>query len=128
MAQEQKLGRFAEQVQKEISLLLIKGLKDPRIGFVTLTGVEVSPDKRIAKVYYTVMGDDQARIDTSAGLKSSTSFLRRELGKKLRVRHVPELNFFYDSSIEYGNRIESILQELNIEPEDESCNRDSEED
>ena len=111
----QRSHRVGEQIQKEISALLLKGLKDPRVGFVTLTAVEVSGDLGHARVYYTVMGDEQARRETQRGLTSAIPYLRRELGKRLRLRLVPELVFQYDTSIEYGNRIEDLLRDLNHE-------------
>lgn len=108
----QRSHRIGEQIHKEISALLLKGLKDPRIGFVTITGVEVTPDLHLAKVYFTVMGDEAARKDTEKGLKSSVPYIRHELGRRLRMRYVPDLLFQYDSSLEYGNRIESLIREI----------------
>lgn len=110
--ESQRSHRVGEQIHKEISALLVKGLKDPRIGFVTITAVEVTPDMHLARVYFTVMGDDAARRDTEKGLKSSVPFLRRELGRRLRMRYVPDILFSYDSSLEYGNRIDTILKEI----------------
>lgn len=103
---------MAEAIHKEISALLVKGLKDPRIGFVTITAVEATPDLHLARIFFTVMGDEQARRDSAAGLKSSTPFLRRELGKRLRMRYVPDLLFVYDTSIDYGNRIEALIRQI----------------
>lgn len=109
----QRSHRVGDQIQKEISAILVKGLKDPRVGFVTITAVEVSADLRHARVYFTVMGDERARQETARGLSSAVPFLRRELGKRLRLRLVPELTFQFDTSLEYGNRIESLLRDLN---------------
>ncbi len=114
--------RVGEEIQKEISSLLLNGLKDPRIGFVTITSVHVTSDLSIAKVYFTVMGDEKARKDSEKGLKSSISFIRRELGKRLRLRHVPDIVFQFDTSLEYGNRIESILKELHTDGSDDQGN------
>jgi len=114
--------RVGEEIQKEISSLLLNGLKDPRIGFVTITSVSVTSDLSIAKVYFTVMGDEKARKDSEKGLRSSTPFIRRELGKRLRLRHVPEINFLFDTSLEYGNRIESLLKEIHVEGVDDQGN------
>ena len=115
----QRAHRVGELIQQEISALLIRGLKDPRIGFVTITGVEVTPDLHLARVYYTVVGDEAARQATAAGLKSSIPFIRSQLGKHLHMKYVPDLLFQYDTSIEYGNRIESLLRDLHT---DESGN------
>ena len=103
---------MAEAIHKEISALLVKGLKDPRIGFVTITAVETTPDLHLARVFFTVMGEEQTRRDSAAGLKSCASFLRRELGKRLRMRYVPDLLFVYDTSIDYGNRIEALIKQI----------------
>ncbi len=108
----QRSHRLGEQIHKEISALLVKGLKDPRIGFVTITGVEVPPDLHLARVFYTVMGDDSIRKATQQGLQSSAPYLRRELARRLRARYVPDLLFQYDVSFDYGNRIESLIREI----------------
>jgi ribosome-binding factor A len=107
--------RVGEQIHKEISALLIKGLKDPRIGFVTITAVEVTPDMHLARIYFTVIGDEKVRRETEKGLQSSVPFLRRELGRRLAMRYVPDILFNYDSSLEYGNRIETLLKEIHSE-------------
>lgn len=107
--------RVGEQLQKEISALLLKGLKDPRVGFVTITGVSVTPDMHLARVHYTVYGDETQRLDTQKGLKSAVPFIRRELSRRLRLRYVPELVFEFDKALEYGNRIDSLLRQLNAD-------------
>jgi ribosome-binding factor A len=108
----QRSHRVGEQIHKEISALLLKGLKDPRIGFVTITGVEVTPDLHLARVYFTVIGDQAAQKNTEKGLNHSIPFIRRELGRRMRMRYVPDLIFLFDTSLEYGNRIESLIQEI----------------
>ncbi|WP_305046276.1 ribosome-binding factor A [Geoalkalibacter sp.] len=118
----QRSHRVGDQIQKEISVLLVKGLKDPRIGFVTITGVEVTPDLHLARVFFTVMGDAKARRESEAGLKSSIPFIRRELGKRLRMRYTPDLLFEYDTSVDYGSRIDHLLQEIQGEQTDDSSN------
>ncbi len=117
--------KVGEQIQKEVSALLLKGLKDPRVGFVTITAVEVTPDMHLARVFFTVMGDEKARRETEAGLHSAAPFLRRELGRLLRMRYVPDLLFCYDPSLDYGNRINTLLQEIQTQrPDDQSDNED----
>ena len=111
----QRAQRIGELIQKEVSALLLRGLKDPRIGFVTITGVEVTPDLHLARVYYTVIGDQAARRESAAGLKSSTPFIRQQLGRQLQMKYIPDLIFQYDSSIEYGNRIESLLRAIHTD-------------
>lgn len=103
--------RVAKHVQEELGLLLQRGLKDPRIGFVTVTGVELSPDLRSGKVFYSVMGTDEEKEETAAGLQAATGFLKREVAKALQLRWVPELRFVYDDTIERGARIEELLRQ-----------------
>lgn len=104
--------KMAETIHETISMILSRGLNDPRIGFVTITAVELNDDLTLAKIYYTVIGDESARKNTDAGLNSAKGYLRKELGKVLTVRHIPEILFKFDSSQEYGNRIDSILKEI----------------
>ncbi len=111
----QRSHRVGEAIHKEISALLVKGLKDPRIGFVTITAVEITGDLRHAKVFFTAFGEEAARRNSMKALQSSIPFLRRELGKALRLRLVPELQFVYDTSLDYGNRIETLLKEIHSE-------------
>lgn len=103
--------RISDQIQKEISALLIKGIKDPRIGFVTITGVEVTPDLHLAKVHYSVLGDGEVRRNTAQGLKKAVPFIRHELGQRMKLRYTPDLMFQYDSSLDYGDRIETLLRQ-----------------
>jgi ribosome-binding factor A len=108
----QRVQKVAEAIHKEISSLLIKGLKDPRIGFVTITSVDVTPDLRQAKIYYTLLASTESRSQTQAGLDSSSSYIRQQLGRLLRLRFVPEIHFEYDASFDYGQRIEKLLSEV----------------
>ncbi len=103
---------MAETIHKEISSLLIKGLKDPRIGFVTITSVDVTSDLRQARVYYTLMGSQDDRSQTKSGLDSCSSYIRQQLGRQLRLRYVPEIHFEYDASFDYGQNIEKLLSEV----------------
>lgn len=104
--------KVGEQIHKIVSELLIKGLKDPRIGFVTITGVKLTTDLRQATIFFTVIGSDEERKNTEAGLNSARGFIRKELGQALKLRVVPEVQFKYDTSVEYGLHIESILREI----------------
>ncbi len=109
--------KVAEAIHELVSGLLIKGLKDPRIGFVTITGVKVTDDLHQAMVYFTVIGSDEEKKATSKGLDSARGFIRKEMGKTLRMRYVPDLLFRYDASVEYGARIETILKEISTADE-----------
>jgi ribosome-binding factor A len=104
--------KVAEAVHELVTGLLIKGIKDPRIGFVTVTGVKMTDDLRHATVYFSVVGDDTAKKETETGLNSARGFIRREMGKQLRMRYVPEVIFKYDHSLERGNRIDELLREI----------------
>lgn len=95
--------------------LLAREVHDPGIGFLTITHVKVSPDLQHARVYYTIMGDDRARREARRALERAAPFLRRQLGRRLRIKRVPELQFFFDESIERQDRLERILQDLHTE-------------
>ena len=97
--------------------MLARGeVHDPKIGFITLTRVQVSPDLQVAHVYYTSLGDAAARKDTQKALDRATPFLRRQIGGRVQLRRVPELDFRFDESIAHQDRIEQILQELHQQP------------
>jgi ribosome-binding factor A len=107
--------RVGEQIREDLTELITREVHDPGIGFITITHVDVTPDLQQARVNYTTLGDDKARRDTRRALERAAPFLRRQLGRRLRLRRIPELQFFYDESIERHDRIERILQELNVE-------------
>ncbi|MFD0616759.1 30S ribosome-binding factor RbfA [Paenibacillus sp. GCM10027629] len=107
-----RVGRVGEQLKKELSQMIQSELKDPRIGFVTVTGVEVTNDLSQATVYLSVLGDEEQKSNTLKALAKANGYLRSELGKRVRLRHTPVLIFKFDSSIEYGSRIEKILGEI----------------
>jgi ribosome-binding factor A len=119
VAQGSRASRVGDQIREEIASLLTREVQDPGIGFVTITHVKVSPDLQQARVYYTAIGDDKARKESARALGRATPFLRRQIGQRLRLRRVPELNFFYDEAIEKGDRIEQILLELKTPHDDE---------
>jgi len=104
--------RLGDQIRAELSDLLAREVHDPGIGFITLTWVKVSPDLQVARVYYTVLGDANARTDAGRALHRAGAFLRRHLAGRLRLRRAPELVFEYDESIARGERIEQIIQEI----------------
>ena len=111
MANSQRLRRVADQIQKELSGLLRSELKDPRVGMITLTGVEVSPDLAHAKVFFTTLGDAEALGRTQAGLKRAAGFLRVELGHRLKLRITPEIRFVHDASVEHGVRLSKLIDD-----------------
>jgi ribosome-binding factor A len=111
----QRPTRVGEQIREDLTELLAREVHDPGIGFITVTRVEVTPDLQIARAYYTCLGDDKAKRESKRALERAAPFLRRQLGRRLRLRRTPELQFFYDESIERHDRIERILQEIQAE-------------
>lgn len=108
----QRVQRVSEQIKKEISGIIKEELKDPRVGFITIISVEVTNDLKIARVYFSVYGDEEQKKDTLEGLQKATGFVRREIGKRIKLRHTPEIEFIIDSSIEHGARISKLLEEV----------------
>lgn len=104
--------RVAEEIRKEVATMLFGEIHDPRIGFVTITKVQVSKDLRHAKVYFSILGSDEEKEKTMEGLQSSSGYMRRETGKRLKLRYFPELTFKFDDSLEYASRIEKIIKEI----------------
>ena len=111
--------RVREAYRQELSQLIQRELKDPRIGFLSITDVEVSGDLRQVKVYVSVMGDQQVKEETMAALDRARSFLRSEMGKRVRLRYTPELFFYLDESIERGVRLKGLLDQLGQEINEE---------
>lgn len=107
-----RADRVADLIKAEISDILLKQVRDPRIRHVTITDVKLSDDLRQAKIYFVPMGSDAASNETKNGLVRATGFLKRELGKRLQLRYVPDMNFIFDRSFEYGDRIERLLSEI----------------
>jgi ribosome-binding factor A len=101
--------RLAEQIHRDLSVLISRELKDPRVGMVTIGEVEVSPDLSHAKIYYTVMGELGDPEATQEGLERAKGFLRSRLGKGLRVRFTPELHFIYDKTEENSSKLEALI-------------------
>ena len=110
-----RTDQIGEAIREEVASILAQGLKDPRIGFVTVTRAEVTPDLRHAKVFFGVLGDVAQRDKTQAGLRQAAGFIRREVGKRLRLRFTPELTFQYDSGIEATDRVARLLEQTKRE-------------
>lgn len=104
--------KVAEAIHEIISALLIKGVKDPRIGFTTITGVKLSDDLHLATVFFSVVGDQTEKKAAEKGLNSAKGYLRKEVGRNLRMRYVPDLVFRYDASLDYGQHIDELLDEI----------------
>lgn len=106
--------RIAEEIKRELALIIPGKIKDPRVnGIISITGVEVTNDLSYAKVYITQLGSNNNQKDVLKGLEKAAGFIRSELGKAVRLRHVPELIFEFDSSLEYGAKIDSIIGKIN---------------
>ena len=112
MSQGSRPDRVADQIRSELGSLLARDVHDPGIGFVTVTRVQVSPDLQLARVYYTVLGDEKARQASERAVERATPFLRRQIGSRLRLKRVPDLKFVYDEAIAGQERIEQLLNEL----------------
>lgn len=112
MATFKRAVRVAEQIMVEMADIMRRGMGDPRISLVTLTGVKVSDDLRHAKVFFVEMGQETCRAETKIALEHASGFFRRELGRRLCIRYVPELTFIADTSFAYGTRIENLIREI----------------
>ena len=117
MATNRRVSRVAELIKREVSQMLLNGIKDDRVGtgMVSVTDVDVSGDLQHAKIYVSIYGTDEAKVETMAGLKSATGYVRSELGARVRLRRTPEVIFLEDRSIERGNKVLALLNQLNHE-------------
>ncbi len=104
-------ARIAEQIQRELAELIRLEVRDPRVGMVTLTGVEISGDQSHAKVFFTVLGPESAARDAQEGLQRAAGFLRSGIAHRLSTRSVPELHFTFDESVERGSRLARLIEE-----------------
>ncbi|MFB5660522.1 30S ribosome-binding factor RbfA [Alteribacillus sp. HJP-4] len=107
--------RVGEQMKKEMADILTRELKDPRVQFVTVTGVDVTGDLQQAKVFFTVLGEEEDKEKTLQALQKARGFIRSEIGKRIQLRKTPDISFAFDESIDYGNRIDKLLREVNEE-------------
>ena len=110
-----RVNRVSEQMKKELGDIILQKVKDPRIGFVTVTDVEVTGDLQNATIYISVLGNESEKEATLKGLEKAKGFIRTEIGKRIRLRVIPEIEFAFDESIAYGNRIETLLTQVNNE-------------
>ncbi len=108
-----RASRVAEQMKKELGDILSRKVKDPRVGFVTVTDVQVTGDLQQARVFISVYGSESEKQETLIGLAKSKGFIRSEIGKRIRLRKTPEISFEVDEAIEYGNKIEKLIRDLN---------------
>jgi ribosome-binding factor A len=123
-----RANRVGEQMKKELGEIIGRKIKDPRVGFVTVTDVQVTGDLQQATVFISVLGDEEQRENTLRGLAKAKGFIRSEIGQRIRLRKTPEILFEFDESIDYGNRIESLLHQIQDEgrSKDEDSAKDEE--
>ena len=126
MATSRRVSRVASLIKREVSQLLINGIKDDRVGagMVSVTDVYVSGDLQHTKIFVSIYGTEDAKAETMEGLKSSTAFVRRELGQRMKLRRIPEVVFLEDPSLERGDRMLDLLDQINQERQ----NREPEDD
>ena len=122
MATSRRVARVASLIQQEVSQMLINGIKDDRVGagMVSVTNVDVSNDLQHAKIFVSIYGTEEAKTETMGGLKSSTAFVRRELGQRIRLRRTPEVVFYEDRSLELGDRTLSLINQLSEKREEKT--------
>lgn len=113
-------ARINSQMMETLAELLARQVRDPRVEAVTLTGVEVTNDLAVARVFYSLLGDAQAKSLAQRGLENSAGFLRREIGRRMHLRNAPQLRFQFDASLEQGQRIETLLREWHDEKADDT--------
>jgi len=110
-----RADRVGDAIRREISEMLIRGIKDPRVASVTITRVHISDDLRAARVYFSVMGSETDRRESLEGLNSAKGYIKREMGRRIHLRYVPDLVFEYDPSVEYADHINRLIQDLQHE-------------
>lgn len=114
MANSRRLEKVSSLIKREISQMLLSDIKDDRVGagMVSVTHVNISKDLQYAKIFVSIYGTEEAKSETMEGLKSCTSFVRRELGQRIRLRHTPEIRFVQDSSLEQGDRLINLINSI----------------
>ena len=110
-----RASRIGKKIQRGVSAYLTSGLRDPRIRMVTITGVSMSSDLRVARIYYSVNGGVRERNDARAGFKSAAGNIKRTLAAELNMKYMPDLRFTYDGSLDYGTRIDQLLEDIKAE-------------
>lgn len=110
-----RMDKINQRIKREVGDIVLKELKDPRLEFVTITQVEVTRDLHYAKVYFSVLGNQEQVAKVQTGLTSARGFVRKLIGQRVRLRYTPDIEFIHDHSIEYSARIETALQEIHNE-------------
>ncbi len=113
--QGKRIDRVGHLIQMELGQLILHRVKDPRLGFVTVTHVKVTPDLKSACVFYTALGDEQVKKGTQLALEKASGFLQKEIGGALELRYTPRLKFLFDDSLDQGFAIDRVLREIDKE-------------
>jgi ribosome-binding factor A len=124
VSQGSRPDRVADQLRGELATLIAREVHDPGIGFITITRVQVTSDLQLARVHYTVLGDEKARATSAQALGRAVPFLRRQIGSRLRLKRAPDLKFIYDDSVAGQDRIEQILSEIRTKPASDDSSSD----
>jgi len=111
--ENRRARQLADQIKSELGWLIERKLRDPKKGFITITRVKLSPDLKLANVYFSAMGSETERAESETTLKRSGQFLRRELAQRLKIRYVPEIRFFFDDSLDYAEHINMLFKKIN---------------
>jgi ribosome-binding factor A len=117
VASFERSDRVAEAIKREVGDLLLREVKDPRVHFATVTDVEVTHDLRDVKIFISVMGPDTEKAETMAGLEAAKGFIRREIGRRVRLRFTPDIGFYLDKSLDHAMRINELLQTIHSSEE-----------
>jgi len=113
MANRTRAERIGQEIQAAVAEVFARGqIRDPRIGYITITGAKISADLRVARVYYSMLGDEAQKLETAQGLEAAKNFIRKEVTAKMRLRYSPEVYFVFDGSVEEGDKIERLLREV----------------
>ncbi|MCK4384922.1 MAG: 30S ribosome-binding factor RbfA [candidate division Zixibacteria bacterium] len=110
--QYKRAERVGDLIKEEVSRIIQYELKDPGVGFVTITGVKLSDDLKYAKIFYSVLGNEEAKKESSSALRRACGFIQHEIGRKLRLKYTPEIYFHFDPSVEYGAHIEKLIKKI----------------
>ena len=111
----QRSDRVADTIRREVSNILFREVKDPRLSFITITSVDLGRDLRNAKIYYTSLKESEELEEIKKSLDKATGFVQRKLGKRVHLRYLPQLSFIYDASLKYGSHMDSILGKIEEE-------------
>ena len=119
-----RVKRVQAALKHEVSRIIHDNLKDPRVGFVTITKVDLTPDLRSARIHFSILGTDKEKKDTMIGLKQATGYIRKLIGERLKLRYTPEIAFSWDKTSEYVQHIEEIINKIHEEDDKRSQDKD----